>query len=194
LGSGKKTLKKYLTATTVKMAGLFISRDWGSGYLSAGRSYSGIKERSGPKASRISGAYFTSPCQLNKMKNDILIFDDDQEILMVIKIILGKKNYRVETKVCCDDILEIIKEVQPRIILMDLWVPPAGGENAIVMIKNDKDISHIPIILFSANAQIGEICKRVNANGFLAKPFNIPDLFELIQTHILKEDAIIPQH
>jgi DNA-binding NtrC family response regulator len=39
------------------------------------------------------------------MKKCILIFDDDQEILSVCKIILEQKNYMAETRICCDNII-----------------------------------------------------------------------------------------
>lgn len=69
------------------------------------------------------------------MKKCILIFDDDPEILMVCKIILEQKNYIVQTRLFCDDILKDCKDVNPDIILMDLWIPMIGGEEAVNLIK-----------------------------------------------------------
>lgn len=118
------------------------------------------------------------------MKKCILIFDDEPEILMVCKIILEKNNYEVETRLFCDNIIEDINEVNPDIILMDLWIPVIGGENAINLIKNSSATRHIPVILFSANAEIDIISKRVNANGFLVKPFEVSGLVEAVENAI----------
>jgi DNA-binding NtrC family response regulator len=118
------------------------------------------------------------------MKKCILIFDDDQEILFACKIILERGNFRLETRTSCDNIIADIIQIKPGIILMDLWIPEIGGENAINMMKNNKDTQHIPIILFSANAEIEEICSRANANGFLRKPFEIATLLHMIENNI----------
>lgn len=115
------------------------------------------------------------------MKKSILIFDDDSETLMVCKIILEQKNYTVHTRLFCDDILTDCKDVSPDIILMDLWIPTIGGENAVNIIKTNVASMHIPVILFSANEEIDIIEKRAKANGVLKKPFDINTLLDTIK-------------
>jgi len=118
------------------------------------------------------------------MNKCILIFDDDPEILFVCKIILEQDKYRVETRTHCENIIEDIKQAKPDIILMDLWIPEIGGEQAIHLMKNNKETQHIPAVLFSANAEIEEICRRSNANGFLKKPFDVSALKKIIEKNI----------
>ncbi len=118
------------------------------------------------------------------MKKCILIFDDDVDILGVCKIILEQQNYRVETRMICDNIIEDISQVKADMILLDLWIPEIGGEHAINLVKSNKATQDIPIILFSANAEIEEICKRVNAKGFLKKPFEIEAMLDMIEDNI----------
>ena len=118
------------------------------------------------------------------MQKCILIFDDDPEILLVCKIILQQHNYRVETRMSCNNIIQDINDTVPDAILMDLWIPEIGGENAINLMKNNKAIRHIPILLFSANPEIEEICKKCNANGFLKKPFDISALKKIIDENL----------
>ena len=118
------------------------------------------------------------------MEKCILIFDDDPEILLVCKIILQQHNYRVETRTRCENIIEDISNAKPDIILMDLWIPEIGGESAVNLMKNDKVTRHIPVIFFSANAEIEEICNRANANGFLSKPFDVLALKKIIEENM----------
>jgi two-component system cell cycle response regulator DivK len=120
------------------------------------------------------------------MKKCILVFDDDTEILLVCKIILEQQNYRIETRVLCDNIIEDVHLVKPDMILMDLWIPEIGGENAIKLVKENEATQHIPVILFSANAEIAAISKRVSADGFLSKPFEIASLLQIIENNILE--------
>ena len=130
------------------------------------------------------GQHFSLYNSNTTMKKSVLIFDDDPEILMVCKIILEQHNYKVETKPFCDNILEECSRVNPDIILIDLWIPEIGGEEAINLMKNNATTRHIPIILFSANVEIDIIAKRTNANGFLKKPFDIKTLLYTIENTI----------
>ncbi|MEO7394674.1 MAG: response regulator [Chitinophagaceae bacterium] len=119
------------------------------------------------------------------MKKCILLYDDDIEILIVCKIILEKEGYRVETRIICDNILDDIIHVKPDLILMDLWIPEIGGEKATKLMKENKATQHIPIVLFSANAETEEIYRRTNASGFLKKPFDLEDLLNIVKNNIL---------
>ena len=118
-------------------------------------------------------------------KKCVLIYDDDLEILFLCKAVLSKSNYRIETLSCCENVLEDIARLKPDIILMDLWIPEIGGEKAIEIVKKNPETKHIPVIIFSANAEIATICKKVNANGFIEKPFDISGFNASIQKHIL---------
>lgn len=91
------------------------------------------------------------------MEKCILIYDDDVEISTVVKIILEKKKYHVETRVRCDDIIKEITEIKPGLVFMDLWIPRMGGESALKLMKQNEATRHVPVILFSANDLIEEV-------------------------------------
>ncbi|NDP22643.1 MAG: response regulator [Paludibacter sp.] len=117
------------------------------------------------------------------MKNKILIYDDDEEILLLCKAILSKYDFEVETLSRCENILNDVEAIQPHLILMDLWIPEIGGEKAIEILKQDESAKQTPVLLFSANADIKEICKKVNADGYIEKPFTINTLIETVKRH-----------
>lgn len=118
------------------------------------------------------------------MKKNILIYDDDEEILLLCKIILKKYDYAVETFSHCNDVLTDVIKLKPDLILMDLWIPEMGGEKAVKIIKKNELTKHIPIFLFSANADVKEICEKVNADGFIAKPFDLKVFLSVIENYI----------
>ena len=118
------------------------------------------------------------------MKKCVLIYDDDAEILFLCNAIL-KNDYRVETLDRCDNALEDAEVIKPDIILMDLWIPNIGGAKATDHLKNHPATSTIPVILFSANADIKEIAVNLKADGYLEKPFDINMLKETIDKYIL---------
>lgn len=116
------------------------------------------------------------------MAKCVLIYDDDEEILTVCKVILDKDHYRVETLPTCENILEDISQIKPDIILMDLWIPDIGGEGAVKIIKENIHTKDIPVVLFSAVDEIEKVSRRINANGYLKKPFEIAELRRIIES------------
>lgn len=114
----------------------------------------------------------------------ILLFDDNLEILNLCRIILKKMHYEVMTKPRCENVIEDVLGFKPHFILMDLWIPTIGWEKAVELLKANPDTSHIPVFLFSANPDIREICERVNAEGYLSKPFNLFTFKDTIEKHV----------
>jgi CheY-like chemotaxis protein len=125
-------------------------------------------------------------------KKRILICDDDQDILEVCRVILGKKNYEVLTSPDCEGIFPRLAEINPDVILMDLWIPIMGGEACTKMLKENELTRHVPIILFSANNEVEQISRRANAEGFIRKPFDIKELVSAIEKHIPQESETKP--
>ncbi len=120
------------------------------------------------------------------MNKCILIFDDDQEILFVCKVILEKENYRVVTRSVCDNVINDLATEQPDLIFIDLWIPDTGGENAIYLIKHTEETKHIPVILFSANDEIEEIYERSGAEDYLRKPFGMKEMLSVTKKFLGK--------
>jgi len=114
------------------------------------------------------------------MKKTILIYDDDEDILLLCKTILTKYDFVVETLSKCDNIIADIEHLKPDLILMDLWIPVLGGEKAITLMKENEQTKHIPILIFSANTGIKEISKKLSADGYVEKPFTINTFIETI--------------
>lgn len=116
-------------------------------------------------------------------KRTILILDDDQDILDVTRLILEMKGYNVETRSSCSDVVPLIFETNPDIILVDLMIPEIGGKEMIKNLKRNADTATIPALVFSANAEIETIAKAIGADGFLKKPFDIDMLEKTIESY-----------
>ena len=117
------------------------------------------------------------------MKKNILIYDDDEEILLLCKAILSKYDFVVDTLSKCENVLSDIQTFKPDVILVDLWIPLIGGEKAIEIIKKNEATKNIPVLIFSANADIKEIYKEVNAEGYVEKTFAISNFIETIKRY-----------
>ncbi|HEY5371559.1 MAG TPA: response regulator [Hanamia sp.] len=113
----------------------------------------------------------------------VLICDDDNSILDVCKLILHDE-YRVETVTNCGHIIEHIKSIKPKIVLMDV-VMPGEGANAAKLIHSTPETRHIPVVLFSALSNIKEISESADATAILEKPFDLKVLLQTVRKYIL---------
>ncbi|NEN24757.1 response regulator [Cryomorpha ignava] len=118
------------------------------------------------------------------MKEKILIYEDDKDIIILCKTVLSQHGFETESREVCENIFDDIESVVPNLILMDLWIPGIGGEKAIDMVKKNDKTKHIPVLVFSANSDIEEIGIKVKADGFVKKPFTITDFVQTIRGHL----------
>jgi two-component system, OmpR family, alkaline phosphatase synthesis response regulator PhoP len=120
-------------------------------------------------------------------KKSILICDDDVAILEVTKTILELSGYHVETKENTNNIIDTVVQLNPDLIIMDLWIPEVGGEETTLLLKGDERTRNIPIILFSANNDIERIATKTDAEDFIKKPYEIQELEEKVKKNLEKK-------
>jgi DNA-binding response OmpR family regulator len=118
------------------------------------------------------------------MKRKILIVDDNPHILEAIAFVLETEDYNVETVSKSEGVEDTIKKYQPDLILLDLLLSGRTGEEITKVLKMDKKMKNIPIIIISAHPTAGKIAKDAGADGFIAKPFDINLLLDQIQTFL----------
>lgn len=117
-------------------------------------------------------------------KRKILIFDDDVMTLEVISLIFSEKGYEVSVSETTYNILGIVDQIKPDLIIMDNWIPDRGGVEATLLLKNNKRYSAIPVLFISANIDIEKLASYSYANDYIQKPFDL-DHFEQKVTFLL---------
>jgi CheY-like chemotaxis protein len=121
-----------------------------------------------------------------KMESEkiVLVCDDDESVLEITKTILEMRGYSVVTVNNCDHVVEKVEEEHPGLILMDLGIPPKGGKSATEELKHDPHTRDIPVILFSAAADLDNLTNSTEADDYLEKPFNIEDLENKVDQYL----------
>ena len=111
----------------------------------------------------------------------ILLIDDDQDILDMVKHILTSRGYDVQTHSTGLNVPDIVMHYHPNLILLDIRLP---GKLGTEVCKELKQIyTHLPIILFSAHADQGKAFALCDADGFIQKPFEIKNLIDTINLY-----------
>ncbi|HET6256062.1 MAG TPA: response regulator [Puia sp.] len=106
----------------------------------------------------------------------ILVIDDDVDILLLVKLALTMNGLDVRTLSRWEMIPETIEEYAPALILMDISLGTADGRDICKGLKREALTKDIPVILFSANNEFQKSIGECQAEGFIAKPFDISDL------------------
>src|ERR1700712_1071584 len=117
---------------------------------------------------------------MNKQHKKIIIFDDDEDILSICSYILEEQGWEVHTFTDCNNITDKVSGILPDVILMDNWIPDAGGIIATQTLKKSEELKNIPVIYFSANSDIQVLASHAGAQTYLAKPFDLDDLEKVI--------------
>ena len=118
------------------------------------------------------------------VKKKIFIADDDVDILQIIEMMLQTRGYKVETSINAGDIFNYAETELPDLILLDIWMSGIDGREICTKLKNSTLTKNIPVLFVSANSSIEEIAKKFNADGFIAKPFEMDYLLEKIDSFV----------
>ena len=118
------------------------------------------------------------------MKQKVLIFDDDADILEVCTIVLETSGFEVTTQKNCEDVLEKIDRYTPDVLLMDNKIPPSGGIEACRTIRGSVEHSTLPIVFFSANQDVARLAGDAGADHFIEKPFDLDTLVSTLRKAI----------
>ena len=114
----------------------------------------------------------------------ILVADDDIDILTLVTMTLGMQGFAVDAVSNWQEINERVRQFNPDLILLDISLGGADGRDICKKIKLQNDTSHIPVILFSANLEMGESIPDCMAQAFIAKPYDLSHFLSAIRTHI----------
>ena len=115
----------------------------------------------------------------------VFIFDDNEELLELCTLILEDIGCEIKTSMVSDNPDQQVVDFQPDIIFMDNWLPNISGVEATRIIKSNNLVSHIPVIYISANNNVEDLAKQAGADDYLAKPFDISALEDMVKKYAL---------
>ncbi|MEP6616663.1 MAG: response regulator transcription factor [Ginsengibacter sp.] len=117
----------------------------------------------------------------------ILVVDDDRDLLEVLKSLLTRKGFEVETDENWESGFSKIDKFQPQLILLDVFLSGIDGLDICRQIKARPQTCDIPVIIFSAFPRTTEpMIYDYGADDFIAKPFEVNDL-------VVKLHAVLSQ-
>jgi signal transduction histidine kinase/DNA-binding response OmpR family regulator len=121
----------------------------------------------------------------------VLVVDDDTEIINYMRLLFSQ-DYRLITCLDADTALEEMRAEEPNIVLSDVAMPGKDGYKLCHEIKQDIQLSHIPVILVTAKITAENQVEGLNvgADAYVTKPFEPAVLSALIQSQLKNRERV----
>jgi two-component system alkaline phosphatase synthesis response regulator PhoP/two-component system response regulator VicR len=100
--------------------------------------------------------------------------DDDQSITLVVQMSLQSEGYEVVTARNGREALEMVREHQPDMVVMDVMMPIMDGLSALRILKEDESTADIPVIMLTARTSEADVLSGWlrGADMYMTKPFD----------------------
>jgi CheY-like chemotaxis protein len=123
----------------------------------------------------------------------ILVVDDYEENLKLIRLILTQGGYEVRTAGDAEQAVEALRKLRPALILMDTQLPGMDGLELTRRLKADPATQSLFIVAFTAYAMKGdeERFRAAGCDGYISKPIDTRTLASQIQ-QCLDRNATAP--
>jgi two-component system cell cycle response regulator DivK len=107
--------------------------------------------------------------------NTILIIEDDKTNMCLIRSVLALGKCQILEAENAEKGIQLARKHQPDLILMDIRLPEMSGLEATRLLKDDSDLTNIPVVALTGYSREEDEHEAINAGceAFLAKPIDI---------------------
>ncbi|WP_456095554.1 response regulator [Peptostreptococcus sp.] len=114
----------------------------------------------------------------------ILVIDDEEHILELLKFNLELSGFDVCVSTEANQAIELIGKEKPDLLLLDWMLPKISGIDILRKIRQDENISDLPVIMLTAKNMEDDKIQGLNvgADDYITKPFSIKELMARINT------------
>jgi CheY-like chemotaxis protein len=112
----------------------------------------------------------------------VLAIEDNDANIRVLQRVFSKRGEALEFAGQGRQGIELARQLQPRLILLDLHLPDLDGAEVLQRLKADPETSTIPVVIVSADLSQGrrERLRRLGAYDLLPKPLDLGRLLALL--------------
>ena len=123
-----------------------------------------------------------------KMKNKVLIIDDEEDILSSCKNVLEDKDYDVDIAKDYDEALKIFESKKIDLVFLDVWLPNTDGLDILSNIKEKYPKTTVIMMSGHAGVETAVRATKLGAYDFLEKPISISKLLSSCEEVLNKKD------
>lgn len=125
---------------------------------------------------------------MGEIKANILVVEDEESIIEVIKAYLNKEGYKVLEAKSATGAIEIIDELSIDCVILDLMLPDLGGEEVCKIIRKK---SRVPILMLTAKVEEEDKIYGldIGADDYITKPFSPKELVARVKAVLRRNDS-----
>ena len=129
-----------------------------------------------------------------RMKDSILIVEDEPDVVDLLRYNLERAGFSVMTAATGDRGLEMARANRPDLIILDLMLPGMTGQEICRALKKDPETEPLLIVMLTAKGQSEDRVKglELGADDYMAKPFSPRELVLRVQA-LLKRLRAVPR-
>lgn len=118
------------------------------------------------------------------MSASVLIVEDEEPIQILLSYNLEAEGYRVRSTADGEDVISLITQERPDIILLDWMLPGISGIEVCRLLRTKLETREIPVIMLTARSEESERVRGLatGADDYIVKPFSLPELLARIRT------------
>ena len=119
-------------------------------------------------------------------KAKLVLIEDSQLNQKFVEFAFNSDNYELHIAEDAISGMQLIHDIRPDLIIMDVMLPDLSGFEAMKIIKSDSEVSEIPVILLTALDTIDNKLQAFEAGAvdYVTKPFNREELVARVKTNI----------
>ncbi|WP_201533379.1 Hpt domain-containing protein [Psychrobacter ciconiae] len=128
----------------------------------------------------------TSSTALEAEPPTILVVDDSVTVRKVTSRFLEREGFKAVVAKDGVDAIEILQELMPDLILLDIEMPRMDGFEVATQIRHDRRLKHLPIIMITSRTgeKHRERAFEIGVNDYMGKPFQENELLVKIQNNL----------
>jgi DNA-binding response OmpR family regulator len=127
----------------------------------------------------------------------ILVVDDDESLVGLLRTVLSSSGYNVETAISGAQALRLTRIFRPDLILMDIGLPDISGLEILRQIRTQADFREIIVMLITGTTGLEMKIEGFNtgANDYISKPINPRELLlkidRFLKTVEVQKDKLV---
>jgi two-component system phosphate regulon response regulator PhoB len=114
------------------------------------------------------------PERVSRVKERILVVEDEKDLQELVRYTLERKGYEAITVASSEQALPILRSQIIHLLILDLMLPGMDGFQFCKLIKSDKSLKHIPVMMVTALSEDSDIVAglELGAEDYITKPFS----------------------
>jgi two-component system alkaline phosphatase synthesis response regulator PhoP len=125
----------------------------------------------------------------------ILVVDDDQEVVRLMRAYLEQAGYDVLVAYDGETAVHQLRREKPDLMLLDLMLPDRDGYDITRLVRSDPNLASLPIIMLTARVEDADkiVGLELGADDYVTKPYNPREVLARVRARLRSQQLPKPQ-